>query len=96
MATAPCEGLKRNLFLVFLLTCILLIGLIWAEGLSETEPATPSYYRDTSYRIDPSVYVTATAEALENERRQKSGTPAPEPAESEQHGSGQGRGQGNP
>ncbi|MCG3209040.1 MAG: hypothetical protein FOGNACKC_02656 [Anaerolineae bacterium] len=87
MATAPRESLKRNLLLAFVLACVILIGLIWAEGLSEAGPPTPGYYRDT-YHVDESIYVTATAEAIENELRQKSGTPVPTPAEN--HSSGRG------
>lgn len=90
MATSPREGLKRNFLIIFIAASLLLIGLIWLENLNASAPKTPGYYRDT-YRVDESIYVTATAEAIENERRLKLGTPMPE--REEHHGQGQGRGQ---
>jgi len=90
MAATSGKGLKQNLLIIFLVVSILLIGLIWAGNLAGPAPETPGYYRDT-YRVDQSIYVTATAEAIENELRQKSGTPVPEQGEG--HGQGRGGGQ---
>lgn len=93
MASKNQEGLKRALLLGFVGISILLIGLIWLGGLNEDEAATPSYYRD-SFQVDPSVYLTVTAEAAEFERS-LNGTPAPTREDAHQNGSGQGRGQGH-
>ena len=93
MASTNREGLKRALLLGFVIISIVLIGLIWAEGLVPDQPATPGYYRDT-FQMDPNVYLTVTAEAIEFEA-QLNGTPAPEASDSteEHHGSGSGQGQ---
>lgn len=91
MASANREGLKRTLLLGFVAVSVVLIGLIWADGLVADQPATPSYYRDT-FRMDPNVYLTVTAEAVEFEN-QFNGTPAAHPEE-EHHGSGGSQGHG--
>jgi hypothetical protein len=92
MAPTNHEKLKRALLLFFVASSVLLIGLIWAEGLGDDPPATPSYYRDT-FQMDPSVYLTITAEAIER-RNELAGTPTPGGAGAS-HGDGQGRGQGD-
>ncbi|MBK8986564.1 MAG: hypothetical protein IPM39_10860 [Chloroflexi bacterium] len=92
-ARAKHEKGKRFLLLGFVGLSVILIGLIWAEGLTTDQPATPSYYRER-YEMDPNVYLTITAEAVEF-RQQLNGTPAPDADEgSHGSGSGQGRGQG--
>lgn len=89
MAQKTGERLKRTALLGFVAVCVGLIGLIWAEGLGNDAPATPSYYRDT-FRMDDSIYLTVTAEAIEQQRNLANGTPAPE----NHNGSGSGQGQG--
>lgn len=91
MASANREGLKRTLLLGFVAVNVILIGLIWTDGLVAHQPATPSYYRDT-FQMDPDVYLTVTAEAVEFEN-QRNGTPAAH-SEEEQHGSDSGQGHG--
>ena len=95
MAQKNSERLKRTALLGFVAVCIGLIGLIWADGLTADAPATPSYYRDT-FRMDDSVYLTVTAEAIEYQRSLQSSTPSPTHQSDEQgeHGSGQGQGHG--
>lgn len=93
MAETSRERLKRMALLGFVAVCVGLIGLIWADGLTADEPATPSYYRDT-FRMDESIYLTVTAEAIEFERSLEQGTPPPTEAPSEHNGSGGGQGQG--
>lgn len=92
MAQKNSERLKRFALLGFVALCVGLIGLIWAEGLANDVPATPSYYRDT-FRIDENVYLTVTAEAIEQQRRLENGTPLPENHNSSGGGQGQGRDQ---
>lgn len=96
MAQKTSERLKRTALLGFVALSIGLIGLIWADGLTANEPATPSYYRD-SFQMDPSVYLTVTAEAIEFQRSLELGTPPPtsDPAEHNGAGGGQGRGEGD-
>jgi hypothetical protein len=89
MASTNRESVKRIFLLGFVGLSVLLIGLIWAEGLSLDQPATPSYYRDR-YEVDPNVYLTVTAEAMEFEQQLNS-TPS---TDAETHSGGQGRGQG--
>lgn len=84
------ERLKRQALLAFLIVSVALIGLVWADGLIEDTPATPSYYRDT-FQPDENLYVTITAEAYEYQLRL---TQTPEALREEEHGSGQGAGQG--
>jgi len=93
MAQEIRDRLKRTALLGFVAVCIGLIGLIWADGLTADAPATPSYYRDT-FRMDESVYLTVTAEAIEYQRNLENGTPpaTPNPDEHDGHGSGQGQG----
>jgi hypothetical protein len=86
------ERLKRTLLLGFVGLSIILIGLIWAEGLSTDTPATPSYYRDT-FQMDPDVYLTITAEAA-GPQDELTGTPVPGRETDAQHGNGQGQGHG--
>ena len=95
MAQKTIERLKRTALLGFVAVCIGLIGLIWADGLTADQPATPSYYRDT-FRMDDSVYLTITAEAVEYQRNLENGTPpaTSNPSEHEGQGSGQGQGRG--
>lgn len=90
---AKKEKGKRFLLLGFVGLSVVLIGLIWAEGLATDQPATPSYYRDR-YEMDPNVYLTVTAEAVEFQQ-QLNGTPAPEGAHGSGSGQGRGQGQGN-
>ena len=92
MASKNREGVKRGLLLGFVAVSLVLIVLVWVDGLGPNEPATPSYYRG-SFQMDPDVYLTVTAEAVEFEQ-QLNGTPAPESEEEHQgSGGGQGRGQ---
>jgi len=93
MAEPSRERLKRTALLGFVAVCVGLIGLIWAEGLTGDEPATPSYYRDT-FRMDENIYLTVTAEALEYQRSLEEGTPPATTAPGEHNGSGSGQGQG--
>lgn len=95
MATPTKERLKRAALLGFVVASILLVGMIWADGLiTDAEPATPGYYRD-SFDVDESIYLTVTAEALEYQQ-QLTGTPQPDGQEhhhgQEQGADGHGRG----
>jgi hypothetical protein len=62
MASTTGKNIKEKLLLLFLLVSILLVGIIWVEGLTDSPPATPAYYRDT-FQIDEGIYLTATADA---------------------------------
>lgn len=93
MASADRERVKQTLLLGFVIVSIILIGLIWIEGLQGNHQATPSYYRDT-YKVDENIYLTVTAEAVEFQQ-QLSRTPVPVEGTPEHHGSGQGSGQGH-
>jgi len=73
MANSPRKGMKRSLLLGFVAICIILIAVIWVEGLTVSEPTTPSYYRD-SYQVDEPVDLIITAEARGSERH-LDGTP---------------------
>jgi hypothetical protein len=92
MAPADRERLRQALLLGFVIVSVVLIGLIWAEGLFSDGQATPSYYRDT-YEVDESIYLTVTAEAIEFQQ-QLSRTPSPGDQTPEHRGSGHGGGQG--
>lgn len=85
------ERLKRTALLAFLVVSVVLVGLVWADGLIEDTPATPSYYRDT-FKPDENIYVTITAEAVEYQLRL---TQTPEALRQEEHGQGHGGGQGS-
>lgn len=94
MAKTDRERVKRMTLLAFLVISVGLIGLIWADGLTPDEPATPAYYRDT-FEMDEDVYLTITAEAVQFRQTMESGTPEPPPESSQNgRGTGGGRGQG--
>ena len=93
MAQTTRERLKRTALLGFVAVCVGLIGLIWADGLTGNQPATPSYYRDT-FHMDESVYLTVTAQAIEYQRSLELGTPVATTAPGAHNGSGGGQGQG--
>lgn len=88
MAPTNRDRIKRTLLIGFVAVSVVLIGMIWADGLVADQPVTPSYYRDT-FQVDPQIYVTLTAEAIEYENLYN-GTPPP--VEEEHHGTGGGRG----
>ncbi len=56
------RGMNWYLLVGFVLVCLLLIGGIWTENLSDQDAGTPSFYRDT-FIVDESMHATATAEA---------------------------------
>jgi hypothetical protein len=84
------DRLKKTALLAFLIVSVVLVGLVWADGLIEKTPATPSYYRDT-FQPDENLYVTITAEAYEYQLRL---TQTPEALREEGQGQGHGSGQG--
>ncbi|MDT8304673.1 MAG: hypothetical protein RRC07_01955 [Anaerolineae bacterium] len=45
MAQKKYDRVKQSLLLVFVFASVLLIGLIWADGLVGDAERTPSYYR---------------------------------------------------
>lgn len=96
MASNDREKLRRVLLLAFVTVSVILICLIWIEGLQGPAEATPSYSRGT-YKVDESIYLTVTAEAVEFEQ-QLTRTPGPGDGTPEHHenglGQGSGRGQG--
>jgi hypothetical protein len=68
MASATGKNIKEKLLLLFLLASILLVGIIWAEGLTDSPQPTPSYYRGV-FEVDQDIYLTVTAEMQEYERQ---------------------------
>ena len=94
MAETTRERLKRLALIGFVAVCVGLIGLTWAEGLTADTPATPSYYRDTSFRLDENFHLTVTAEAIEFQQNMDNGTPQATLAPDEHSGPGSGQGQG--
>jgi hypothetical protein len=93
MAPTRHEKLKSSLLLFFVAASVVLVGLIWAEGLSDKQPSTPGYYRDT-FVMDPNIYLTITAEAAEREGTPATGTPTPGPDTGGVQGEGPGHGRG--
>lgn len=89
MAVSTGKTLKRNLVLAFVIAGVILIGLIWVEGLTQSEPAAPSFYRN-SYQVDESIYPTLTAEARDRQPQAENGTPAPVHRKNSQSGHGDG------
>ena len=79
---AQRETLKRSVFVAALACCVLLIAVIWANGIFENDLNQPGYYRNT-VPLNESFYLTRTAE-YENYAL---GTPTPG-REHEGHGRG--------
>jgi hypothetical protein len=78
MAKSKREGMKRNFLLSYLLACIVLIGMILANGLSDQdEENKPGFYRATVGSYD-AIYAAQT-EAAEFFQT----TPTPHPAAGE-------------
>jgi hypothetical protein len=73
MASSTRKNVREKLLLLFLLASILLIGLIWVEGLADSPQPTPSYARGV-FEVDQDIYLTVTAEMQEYEW-QLTGTP---------------------
>jgi len=79
------EKVKGALLALFVVVSMVLVGLIWMDGLTQAQAnEAPGYYRQAP-TIDEAVYQTLTAEAAEF-RRQLRGTPMP-------HDPGTGQGQ---
>lgn len=77
MAKQSGQSLKRYFLLAFVGVSMILIGIIWADGLADTEPVTPGYYRN-SYGAGENIFLTVTAQARNYERRYGV-TPTPRP-----------------
>lgn len=92
MAPKNGQSMKNTLLMVFVSISVVLILMVWYQGFTGSgAQATPSYYRE-SFEMDPNVYLTVTAQAIEFEQ-QLGGTPTPG-GEDEHQGSGQGQGRG--
>ncbi|MFW5941385.1 MAG: hypothetical protein ACOCXI_06270 [Chloroflexota bacterium] len=62
MARKRNERLKQTLLLAFVLVSVILVGLIWADGLREGEDAVPGYYREVdSGSVEETAPATVTA-----------------------------------
>ncbi|HSM56955.1 MAG TPA: hypothetical protein VK879_12460 [Candidatus Sulfomarinibacteraceae bacterium] len=46
MARKRNERVRQTLLLAFVLVSVILVGLIWADGLRQGEEAIPGYYRE--------------------------------------------------
>jgi hypothetical protein len=69
------KSMKQKLLLTFILISVILIGLIWADGLFTAEPEMPSYYRNSVPTTEP-MAVTVTVRAHEH-RAEATATPVP-------------------
>ena len=76
------EVIKRYTLIATLVFCVLLIGVIWANGIFMDEFSQPGYYRNT-VPVNESFYLTRTAEY----KNYALGTPTPV-REHEGHGRG--------
>lgn len=79
---AKDEMIKKSLFVAVLTLCVILIGIIWIQGIREADAGLPGYYRDTVPPDESSYPSPAAADAAN-----PPGTPRP----AESHG-GHGRG----
>jgi hypothetical protein len=78
MAKSKREGLKRSFLLSYLLVCVVLIGMILVNGLSDPDgEGKPGFYRATVGSYD-GIYAAQT-EAAEFFQT----TPTPDPAAGE-------------
>lgn len=67
--------MKQKLLLAFVVISVILIGLIWADGLFTVEPEMPHYYRNTVQIVEP-VAVTITPRTHEHQA-EATATPTP-------------------
>lgn len=59
MAKSKRENLKQSLLFIFMGVCLVLIVLVWVDGLIEDtgSPANPAYVRPTAaFEVDESLY----------------------------------------
>jgi hypothetical protein len=63
MDKAKKDRLKQGLLLLFVCASVLLVGLIWAEGLAPAAAPTPSYYRGAPPLVPQSTLAPATVPA---------------------------------
>jgi hypothetical protein len=76
-AVSKSQNMKQKLLLVFVIISVILVGLIWADGLFTDEPEMPSYYRNT-VQVDEPVAVTITPRTHEHQTEATT-TPTPDP-----------------
>ena len=76
-ADSHTKSMKQKLLLAFVVMSVILIGLIWADGLFTAEPEMPHYYRNT-VQIEEPVTVTITPRTHEH-RAEATITPTPTP-----------------
>ena len=69
--------MKQKLLLAFVVISVILISLIWADGLFTAEPEMPSYYRN-AVPVEEPVAVTVTVRAHEHQAEATT-TPIPTP-----------------
>jgi len=69
--------MKQKLLLTFIIISVILIGLVWADGLFADEPEMPSYYRNT-VQVEEPVAVTITPRTHEHQA-EATATPTPAP-----------------
>ncbi|MFO7540062.1 MAG: hypothetical protein R6X32_18640 [Chloroflexota bacterium] len=68
MASSTGKNVKEKLLLLFLLASILLIGIVWVEGLTDSPPPTPAYARGV-FEVEQDIYLTVTAEMQQYEQQ---------------------------
>jgi len=64
MARPTLKSVKEKLLLGFVLVALIMVGLIWADGLSDRPDPTPAYYRG-HFQVDEDAALTLTAEMIE-------------------------------
>ena len=62
MEKEKSDQIKQFLLAAFVLVCVSLVILVWANALLDREPQGPNFYRST-VPIDTTFYTTQTAEA---------------------------------
>lgn len=74
MDKAKKDRLKQGLLLVFVCASVLLVGLIWADGLAPAGPPAPSYYRGAPAVVPDSTIVPANVPTFTPAPREDSTT----------------------
>lgn len=77
MARKTGEPLKQNMLLLFVVICVALVGLTWAEGLIEPQEKTPASSRGVPTVVGPTSEVTLPPGFMTKEHKNEDQHSAP-------------------
>ena len=58
MAQKTSPQLKQNLLILFVVVCVVMIGVTWVQNISGPQEKTPANYRGVPQAVGPTTAVT--------------------------------------